>query len=97
MSKTLQRVSEILKYLYSVDNWTWVRDIARKTGLKPGSVSYLIDKYLRRYVEIVNSSDVLGDFGIKIKLIRLKNKEIPIEEVLKRISVKLTLNHNKIS
>ena len=95
MSKTLERVSKILNYLYSVDNWTWIRDIARKTGLKPGSVSYLIDKYLKRYVEIVDSSDVLGDFGIKIKLIRLKTKEIPIDEVLRRISVKLTLNNKK--
>ncbi len=95
MSKTLERVAKILNYLYSVDNWTWVRDIARNTGLKPGSVSYLIDKYLKKYVEIVSSSDVLGEFGIKIKLIRLKSKEIPINEVLKRISVKLTLYNKK--
>ncbi len=95
MSKTLERIAKILNYLYSVDEWTWIRDIARNTGLKPGSVSYLIDKYLKRYVEIVDSSQVLGQFGIKIKLIRLKNKEIPIEEVLRRISVKLTLYNKK--
>ena len=92
MSKTLERVAKILNYLYSVEDWTWIRDIARKTGLKPGSVSYLINKYLRNYVEIVASSDVLGNFGIKIKLIRLKSKEIPINEVLKRINRKLTVN-----
>ncbi len=95
MSKTLERIAKILNYLYSVDEWTWIRDIARNTGLKPGSVSYLINKYLKRYVETVDSSEVLGQFGIKIKLIRLKNKEIPIEEVLRRISVKLTLYNKK--
>ncbi len=95
MSKTLERIAKILNYLYEVDNWTWIRDIARKTGLKPGSVSYLIDKYMKNYVEIVDSSQVLGEFGIKIKLIRLKNKEIPFEEAIKRISVKLTLYNKK--
>ena len=45
-------------------------------------MSYLIEKYINPYVEILSPKDVYESTGIKMKMIRLKNRDLNIKMVL---------------
>ena len=75
--------------LKSQNEWVWIRRIAKQTKIKPYSVSYLIEKYLFPYVEILEPLDVYEATGIKMKMIRLKNKEIDINKIIEDIKLRI--------
>ncbi len=86
--KPFKRMKKILNFLKEQDDWTWIRRIAKGTGMYPYSVSYLLEKYLDHFVEIVDPEDVYESTGIKMKLIRLKNKEIDVDKVIKELKIR---------
>ena len=85
----LARLELIVKYLKTQDNWVWIRRIAKETKLTPYSVSYLIEKYLGNYIEMLEPEDVYASTGIRMKMIRLINKEIDIEKILEDIKIRI--------
>lgn len=85
----VSKLKKILKYLKGREDWTWIRRIAKETGIKPYSVSYLIEKYLVIYLEILEPEDVLETTGIKMKMVKLKNPEIDINKIIKDIKIRI--------
>ena len=86
--KPLKRMRKILDFLKEQEDWTWIRRIAKGTNMNPYSVSYLLEKYLDYFVEILDPEDVYESTGIRMKLIRLKNREIDVDKVIKDIEIR---------
>ncbi len=84
----MDKLKRILIFLKSQNEWVWIRRIAKKTGLKPYAVSYIIEKYLTPYIEIVEPTDVYESTGVKMKLIRLKNNEINVDNIINDLNVR---------
>ena len=84
----MKKIFKILSYLKGKEEWSWIRRIAKQTKLKPYSVSYLIDKYLINYVEILEPQDVYESTGIKMKMIRLKNININPKKIVDDIIIR---------
>lgn len=85
----LNKIYRILNFLKSQEEWVWIRRIAKQTRIKPYSISYLIEKYLYPYLEILEPKDVYESTGIKMKMIRLKNKDLEIKKVLEDIKIRI--------
>jgi len=85
----ISKLRKILIFLKSQEEWVWIRRIAKQTNIKPYAVSYLIEKYLTPYLEILEPEDVYKSTGIKMKMIMLKNKEIDIKKVLDDFKVRI--------
>ncbi|MCD6576303.1 MAG: hypothetical protein J7K73_04055 [Nanoarchaeota archaeon] len=85
----LDKVKRILNFLKSQDEWVWIRRIAKRTGIKPYAVSYILEKYLATYIEIVEPTDVYESTGVKMKLVRLKNREINVNSIVEDIKVRI--------
>ena len=84
----MRKIFKILSYLKGKEEWQWIRKIAKNTNLKPYSVSYLIDKYLQNFVEILEPEAVYESTGIRMKMIRLINPDIDpkkiVEDLIRR-------------
>ncbi len=76
------KLEMILYALRGSPHGTWVRDIAKKTGMKKSTVSSYLNTHLKDKVEVVHDSK-------HIKLVKLKEgqqathepKDLPKEEV----------------
>jgi predicted amidophosphoribosyltransferase len=83
-----KKMFKILSYLKTQEAWVWIRKIAKNTSLKPYAVSYLIDKYLQNFVEILEPEAVYESTGIRMRMFKLKNKDIDpkiiVEDLIKR-------------
>jgi len=77
-----KKVFRILTYLKTTEEWVWIRRIAKDTNLKPYSVSYLIDKYLANYLDILEPETVYESTGIRMKMFRLKNRNLNVKTVV---------------
>ncbi len=64
------KLETILYALKTSPHGSWVRDIAKKTGLKKSTVAHYIKKHLKDKIEVVHDSK-------HIKIIKLKH---PVEE-----------------
>lgn len=76
------KILKILNYMKKHEEWVWIRRIAKETGLKPYSVSYLIEKYLSVYVETLNPTAVYETSGLKLKMYRLINYQIDSQKIV---------------
>ncbi len=85
----ISKLKKILNFLKTQDSWVWIRRIAKQTKLKPYSVSYLIEKYLYPYLEILEPEDVYESTGIKMKMIKLKNRELDINKVIEDLKLRI--------
>jgi hypothetical protein len=85
----ISKIKAILSYLKTQDSWAWLRKIAKATKLKPFAVSYLVGKYLVPYLEILEPADVLESTGIKMKMVKLKNRDLDIDAVIKDINIRI--------
>ena len=63
----------ILYVLRASPHGSWVRDIAKKTGLKKSTVSHYLNNHLKDKVEVVHDSK-------HIKIVKLKEKPEESEE-----------------
>jgi hypothetical protein len=82
------KLLKILNFLKRQGDWVWIRKIAKETGLKPYSVSYLIEKYLGAYVEMLEPTAVYETSGLKLKMFRLINKEIEPQKIIEELKVR---------
>jgi len=64
------KLETILYALKTSPHGSWVRDIAKKTGLKKSTVAHYINKHLKDKIEVIHDSK-------HIKIIKLKH---PVEE-----------------
>ena len=84
----ISKLKKILNYLKIQEDWVWIRRIAKETKLKPYSVSYLIEKYLVIYLEILEPETVYETTGIRMKMLRLKNKDIDVNKIIEDIKIR---------
>ena len=61
------KIETILYALRGSPHGTWVRDIAKKTGLKKSTVAHYLNTHLKDKIDIMHESK-------HIKLVRLKEK-----------------------
>jgi predicted amidophosphoribosyltransferase len=84
----MQKVFKVLTYLKTQEEWVWIRKIAKNTNLKPYAVSYLIEKYLQNFVEMLEPEAVYESTGIRMRMFRLKNRDIEpkiiVDDLIKR-------------
>ena len=85
----LTKLRKILECLKAHKEWVWIRRIAKETHLKPYSVSYLVDKYLVNYLEILEPEEVLETTGIKMRMFKLKNPDININTLLEELKIRI--------
>ena len=78
---TIKNVIKIVKCLQSEEGWTWIRDIARKTGIHHKTVSRLIDMHLNMFLETQEMEP------FKLRMVRLKSGT-DINAILRYLSVK---------
>ncbi len=86
--KPFKRMRKILNFLKEQDDWTWIRRIAKGTNMYPYSVSYLLEKYLDNFVEIIDPEDVYESTGIKMKLIKIKNRDMNVDRIIEDIKIR---------
>jgi len=51
--------------------WTWLRRIAKQSGLHPETVRRVVDRYLAEAIEVADAEPLIGE-GLRIRPIRLK-------------------------
>lgn len=83
------KILKILNYLKKQQEWVWIRKIAKDTKIKPYSVSYLIEKYLMPYVEILEPTAVYETSGLKLKMYRLKNYQIEPQKIIGDLKMRI--------
>ena len=84
----IAKVKKMLNFLKQHEDWVWIRRIAKGTGLKPYSVSYLIEKYLTQYLDMLDPEAVYESTGIKMRMFRLKNSQIDVESVIRDLKLR---------
>lgn len=82
------KILSILNCLKQHEEWIWIRKIAKDTGLKPYSVSYLIEKYLGNYVEMLEPTAVYETSGLRLKMYRLINREIDSKKIVEDLKLR---------
>lgn len=85
----LTKLRKILECLKSHSEWVWIRRIAKETHLKPYSVSYLTEKYLANYLDILEPEEVFEASGLKVKMFKLKNHDIDINSILEELKIRI--------
>lgn len=80
--KNVIRIFNLLKEADERNELLTVSKISRITSLHKWTVSRTIDIYMSPYVEIT-VPEGFDDVGLKIKFIRLKNKNMTREQVLR--------------
>ena len=65
-----------------------VGEISRESKLHKWTVSRTLDVWMAPFVEMVIPEE-LEDIGLKIKLVKIRNPNIPVEQVVRGLSVRL--------
>ena len=78
---TARNLLKIINYLNEKKDWTWIREIARKTNLHHKTVSRLISNHLQIFIE----EQTLEPF--RIRMIRLK-PYLDIKNIYKFLALK---------
>ena len=82
------KLLKIINFLKQQESWVWVRKIAKETGLKPFSVTYLIEKYLGNFVEMLEPTAVYETSGLKLKMFRLINRELDPQKTIQDLKAR---------
>ena len=88
--KTIKNVMQIFSLLKEADarsELLTVSKISKLTGLHKWTVSRTLDLYMSPYVEIT-IPEGFDDVGLKIKFVRLKNKNMTREQVLRFLNIR---------
>ncbi|MDD1778008.1 MAG: hypothetical protein LUQ65_07535 [Candidatus Helarchaeota archaeon] len=78
---TIKNVIKIVKCLEAEEGWTWIREIARKTGIHHKTVCRLIDLHLNMFLE----TQAMEPF--KLRMVRLK-PDADINGIMRYLAVK---------
>jgi len=76
---TIKKIGKILFVLKETEDWLHLREISRRTGIHHQTISEIIDKYLNQFVSIQK----LDDYGLNVKLIKIKDKKVDLNSVIK--------------
>jgi DNA-binding IclR family transcriptional regulator len=80
---TIEKMGKIILTLKETRDWLHIREISRKTNIHPQTVSNIIDKYLSPAIEVRN----LNDYGLKVKLVKIKDLDANLEGILKYLKI----------
>ena len=87
----LKKVFLIVETLKKVEDWIWLRELARRCNLPVSTVHFYLEKYLNQFVEEINTSQFISSFDEskypKLRLIKIK-KEVSFEKVIKWMNIK---------
>ena len=75
----------ILYALKASPHGSWVRDIAKKTGLKKSTVAHYLKFHLKDKIEVVHDSKHIKIIKLKEKEKEKETKEKPAEKVEKKV------------
>lgn len=78
---TIKNLIKIVKCLETEEGWTWIRQIARKTGLHHKTVSRLVDIHLKMFLEAQEMEP------FKLRMVKLK-PSTDVNGILRYLSVK---------
>lgn len=76
---TIKKIGKILFVLKETEDWLHLREISRRTGIHHQTVSEILDKYLSQFILVQN----LNDYGLKAKLVKIKDRKVDLKGVLK--------------
>jgi len=85
--KNVIQIFSLLKETAENGQLLTVSKIAKATGLHKWTVSRTLDLYMSPYVEIT-VPEGFDDVGLKIKFVRLKNKNMTREHVLRFLKLR---------
>ena len=85
--KNVLLIFDLLKKSEETGDLMTISKIARLTGLHKWTVSRTLDLYMSPYVEIT-VPEGFDDVGLKIKFVRLKNKNMTREQVLRFLNLR---------
>ncbi len=75
---TIKKIGKILFVLKETQDWLHLREISRRTGIHHQTVSEILDKYLNQFILTQN----LNEYGLKLKLVKLKDKKVDLKGVI---------------
>jgi len=78
---TIKNIIKIVKCLEAEEGWTWIRDIARKSGIHHKTVSRLIDRHIHMFLETQEMEP------FKLRMVRLK-QDADMNNILRYLAVK---------
>jgi len=84
----IEKAQKILFFLKKQSDWVWLRKIAKETKLTPYAVSYVINKYLYSFLDILDTSNVYESSGLKLKMFRLKDQNIDPKRIIDDLKVR---------
>jgi DNA-binding IclR family transcriptional regulator len=76
---TIKKIGKILIVLKETEDWLHLREISRRTGIHHQTVSEMLDKYLNQFILVQR----LDDYGLKVKLVKIKDRKVDLNGVLK--------------
>ncbi|MEM0473399.1 MAG: hypothetical protein QXF88_01610 [Candidatus Aenigmatarchaeota archaeon] len=76
--ETIKKIGKILFVLKESQDWLHLREISRRTGIHHQTISEILDKYLNQFILTQN----LNDYGLKLKLVKLKDSKVDLKGVL---------------
>lgn len=85
--KNVLLVFDLLKKSEETGELLTISKISKITGLHKWTVSRTLDIYMSPYVEIT-VPEGFDDVGLKIKFVRLKNKSMTKEQVLRFLKIR---------
>jgi DNA-binding IclR family transcriptional regulator len=75
---TIKKIGKILLVLKESEDWLHLREISRRTGIHHQTVSEILDKYLNQFILTQN----LNEYGLKLKLVKIKDKKVDLKGVI---------------
>ncbi len=85
--KNVMQIFSLLKEANARNELLTVSKISKLTGLHKWTVSRTLDLYMSPYVEIT-IPEGFDDVGLRIKFVRLKNKNMTREQVLRFLNIR---------
>ena len=83
----IEKIKKLLFVLKQVDV-IWVSQLARISKMRESTVRYYLNSYLRPFIEEVNPFDQEIRKFLKVRLVKLKRKDISIKDVLDSIKLR---------
>lgn len=87
----LKKLFLIVETLKKVEDWIWLRELARRCNLPVSTVYFYLEKYLNPFIEEINTSQFISSFEEgkypKLRLIKIK-EEVSFEKVVKWVNIK---------
>ncbi len=84
----LEKIGKVIFVLKEAEDWIYIREIARKTEIHPQTVSNILNKYLNSFILTQN----FNEYGFRIKLVKIKDKNTDLEKLLRYLNIVNKIN-----